>query len=220
MKTLSVGDIQDKLRPWALRKLDRENFDKIMDDELIDAINGVAQDLNEQAEIHSERYNNTTVKGETNYEMQGVILKVYYFRYEDADWKDQRWTFVEDVIVLKNEPGSDDINMDIHYLRQIEYVTNVKTDEVDLPSEVLLDFLDLLKVKLLVDWGDLPPEEYQQRLLYYAQKARQKLPTRAANNYGVFSHWLGRDDTKYDITDQWVSQDSVTVDASGNYYFV
>ena len=221
MKTLSVGEIKEKLRPWAYRKLDQQNFDKIKDDELIDAINLVAQDLNERAEIRKERYNKNAVLGETNYEMQGDILKVYYFYYKDDDWKKQRWTWVGDVIVLKNPPSSNDVEMDIRYLRQVEPVTNTDTDEIDLPAEVLLDFLDLLKTKLLVDFGDAENEIYQARLEFVVRKILMKLPERGLVDKTTFSYYLGiNDGSKYDITDFWVSQDSVTVDTSGNIIFI
>jgi len=152
--------------------------------------------------------------------MQGVILKVLYFKYEDAYWKTQRYAFVQDVIVLKTAPTGTP-ELDIHYLRDVENLVN-DTDEVDLPDELLLDYKELLKYKVKVEFGDLPNAEYLSWLKILANRSRGVVQHMRINNGEIMRNWypdsLG--DREYDITDQRVSQDSVTADVDGDYIFI
>lgn len=222
MKTLNFSEIKEKLRPWALRNLPEKDWQWIDDDELVDKCNIVARRLNSKAELRQERYNNNTTSGETNYEMAGDILEVYLFLYKDAStYKDQRYTWVGDVIVLKEEPDGE-IEMDIRYLRDIEEITNSNLDEVDLPPEGLDGFLQLLKKKWLLDIGVIHEDEFERELMRVAAEVQERMPRLGIRDTRIFRHTRGlmTDDTLYDITDHRLSQDSVTVDVDGDYIFL
>lgn len=225
MKTLSFAEIKEKLYPWGQRNLPPEDQKWIGDDdELVDKCNFVAREMNKlgKGELNQERYNNDTTDGETNYELSGDILEIYLFLYKDASsYKDQRWTWVNDVIVLKEEPDGA-IEMDIRYLRDITEITNEDTDEVDLPREALDGFITLLKQMILRDLGIISAQQYDDELDRIITDVHSSIPAMAMRDTKIFRHTmtLQVDDQLYDITDQRVSQDSVTVDVDGDYIFL
>jgi len=216
-----VSQIQDKVRPELLRRIPLPNLKLITDDEFIDIINRTQSDLNRLAQIHWERYYAETTDQETNYEMARPVLEVAYFYYEDDDWGDQRFTWVNDVIVLKEAPAAD-IQMDIRYLGDTLDVDAV-TDEIDIPDEILSDFLSIVKTAALIQFSDLPRDEYDKELEYRAEKIKSMRPRRGTlPDKGIFRYWIGivdHDDHVYDITGQWVSNDSVVYDGT-DYIFV
>lgn len=216
---LSLSQLQTKVQLFALRKFDEDKLGDLDDTEILNIFNQVADDFNVEGAIRRERYYNDTTAGETNYEMQGVIRRVYLFKYEDTDFETQYYSFVNDTIVLKNSPGGQ-FKLDIHYLRAVEAIAN-PTDQVDLPETVLLDYVDLVKKRLEVEYGD---EEEAVYTAYLKQKGRQARRGRHLQpiSPGIMRVWgtYETDDTIYDITDNWVSEDSVTADITGHYYFI
>ena len=109
--------------------------------------------------------------------------------------------------------------MDIEYVRDIEEVAD-DTDEIDLPEAHQGDFMDLLKMRLKVDLADLEEAAYQAYLQMKARLAPRK--THQRDTGGTWRHWVvpALGDDLYDITENWVSQDSVTADFAGHYYFI
>jgi len=217
--SLTLATMKTKLQIWALRKFDEDKLGDFDDTEALDIFNQVAEDFNLEAAIRRERYYEDTVEGETNYEMMGVIKKVLLFKYHDTAFETQYWSFVVDTIVLKNSPGGT-VKLDIHYLRAVEALTD-PTDEVDLPDSVLLDYLDLVKKRLEVEYGDVDDAVYTTYLKTKARSARKGRHIQPIHPgvMRVWGTWASGDDI-YDITDQWVSQDSVTADVDGHYFFI
>jgi hypothetical protein len=216
---LTLSTMKEKIQIWALRKFEEDKLGDFDDTEHLDIFNQVAEDFNLKAAIRRERYYNDTVAGETNYEMAGVIKKVLLFKYHDTGFETQEWSFAVDTIVLKNAPGGT-VQLDIHYLRAVEKLVD-PTDEVDLPDSVLLDYLDLVKKRLEVEYGDEEDAVYTAYLKTKARLARKGRHIQPIHPgvMRVWGTWASGDDL-YDITDQWVSNDSVTMDITGHYYFI
>ena len=169
--SLTLSTMKEKLQIWALRKFDEDKLGDFDDTEFLDLVNQVAEDFNLEAAIRRERYYQETTSGETNYEMQGVIKKVLLFKYHSTEFETQYYSFAVDTIVLKNSPGGQ-IQLDIHYLRAVEALVD-PTDEVDLPDSVLLDYLDLVKKRLEVEYGDEDEAVYTAYLKTKAHLARK-----------------------------------------------
>jgi hypothetical protein len=184
-------------------------------------MNRVASDLNLEAEIRIERYNKDTVAGQTNYELQGDIHYVYYFYYKHSAWAKQRWTTVNDVIVLKNDPASA-IQMDIHYLRHTEKVTITDTDEIDLPDHANSHYKDLVRARMMVEFMGESEEVYNQKLLDKAAMLRQRQTNNNMESIPQSIEWATYSEgtKQYDITPQWVSQDSVATFDSSDVEFI
>lgn len=226
---ISKNTIQERLRPFILRSVSKEVIGLLTDDEFLGMYNDVAKDLNEMAEIRLEKFDkesNTTNAEDsdlTNYLTQRPILKVYSFMYEDDAWGDQIWSWSLDsngngVIVLKTAPTSG-VRMIIEYLGDLEDVTN-DSDEIDLPDNLLPEYLELLKKRILADYTD-QRVEYEKWLDYYSDKARMKTENRMMGNK-LRRSWLGMtgDDHVYEINQQWVSAgDNMYTDVNGIFFF-
>lgn len=226
---ISKDTIQERLRPFILRSVNKEVIGLLTDAEFLDMYNDVAKDLNESAEIRIEKFDkecNTTNAEDsdlTNYLTQRPILKVFSFMYEDDAWVDQIWSWSLDsngngVIVLKTAPATG-VRMIIEYLGDLENVTD-SSDEIDLPNNLLVEFLELLKKRILADYTD-QNVEYEKWLDYYAQKARMKTENRMMGNK-LRRSWLGMtgDDHVYEINQQWVSAgDNMYTDVNGIFFF-
>lgn len=217
--SLTLTQIKEQTQIWALRKFDEDKLGDFDDTELLNIFNQVAEDFNLEAAIRRERYYNKTVAGETNYEMAGVIKRVLLFKYHDTEFETQQWSFAVDTIVLKNSPGGT-VQLDIHYLRAIEALAD-PADEVDLPESVLIDYMDLVRKRIEVEYGDQEEAVYTAYLKTKASMARRGRHIQPIHPgvMRVWATWAGGDDI-YDITDQWVSNDSVTMDIDGHYYFI
>ena len=203
---------------WAIRNIPEEQLTDFLDEELIDMMNMVARDFNAKAAIHTERYYAETEDATTNYEVQSTILKILWFKYEADDCDNQYWTFVDDVIVLKETPGSG-IQMDIEYVRDIEEVEE-DYDEINLPEAHMGDFIDLLKMRMKVELKDVEEVAYTAYLEMKSKLSSSKVHNRDTG--GVWRYWFlpEKGDAQYDITENWVSQDSVTIDVDGDYIFI
>jgi len=223
---ISRKRIESRLQPWLPTKLPEQVLDDLVPEDFLDNFNQVANDLNEKAFINVERYykktgtDNSEDSLATNYLAQGVILNVLSFKYESSEWKSQYYGFNGDRFFLKVAPD-DGIQMDMWYLRQCEDI-DVLTDEIDLPEAVYHDYFELLKFKILSDYGLGNVRPYEEMLSYYGAKVLQKIPQVALQNEGVRRSWfeLNNDDTIYEIGDQWLSLDNWTVDANGDYFHV
>lgn len=214
----SVNDIKTRIQMWAIRNLDPSILSKISDDEFIDILNTVARDFNIAGTIHLERYHKDTTAGTTNYEMAGVILEVFWFYYKDDDYATQHWSHISDTIVLEDTP-SGETEMDIEYLRDIEDVLD-DTDQIDLPEPLQMDYLELVRTKFKVEFAGAEDALYQLKLDEKAKNMGRKRHSRDTG--GVWRHWAtpDKDDTQYDITENWISNENLVSDADGDYFFV
>ena len=220
---ISVAEIQSRLQPFLLVHLKPEVQDLLLDSDYLRIMNDTAHDLNEEGNLLLERWNNTGStdlfedSGVTNLLVAGVIHKILYFKYEDEDWEDQRYSHIDDRLVLKD--SANEVDMDIWYLRRCEEVAET-TDEIDLPAETLTDYMELLKTRVRIDYGDLTHVDYQDALRFYGAKASTKIPKHAMQNVGIMRHWFYQnDDAQYNITKQWVSIGNFVADVSGNYTY-
>jgi len=214
-----VNEIQNKVRAELRRKLPFETLPLITNEEFYDICNRVQRDINIRAEVHWERYYQDATADETNYEMAGKILKVVYFYYESSDYADQRYTYIDDVIVLKTAPSA--VQLDIRYLRDTGDISG-PTDEIDLPDNLMSDFIDLVRTLSMIRFGDMPQERYDAELEAKIPMIKMQLPRRGAlPDKGVLRYDPSgeRNDFKYVITNNWVSADSVVYDGS-NYIFI
>ena len=224
---LSIAEIDSRLQPYLLVHLDKKVLDLLTNSDFYRIYTDVSKDLNEEAELNQEVWENTggaTMAEDdeyTNYLMAGDIIKVYSFKYEGSDWRDQRYSYVNDRIILKDDANG--IDMKIQYLRQCEAVTE-SADEIDLPDGVLTDFIELLKIRLRMDYGDLKNIDYESALKFYGEKASRHVPSHALKGEGIRRNWLELDDSDdnlYEIADRfYVGMENFTSDVNGNYTYV
>jgi len=223
---ISINRIQSRLQPFLLANLKPEVIDVLMPEDFVEIYNEVANDLNETAQLRIEHYYKltSTTSAEdtsmTNFLLQGIIKKVLSFKFETSGWKDIRYTYINDRIVFKaaNAAG---IQMDIWYLRQCEEVSG-NSDEIDLDNSVLPEYLELLKVKIMQDYGGMTDIDYENKLQHYSLKARQKVKIHSLSDQGIRRSWLEQsgDDTVYEIVNQWISQDNFATNLDGDLVYV
>lgn len=222
---ITLNEIKSRLRPYLLVHLKSKILDLLSDSDFLQIFNDVAKDLNEQGQLNIERYNKSTgsVAAEnddyTNYLLQGIIIKILYFKYDSYTWEDQKYTYQNDRLALKTAPA-EGVEMDIRYLRDCEVMTDI-TDQVDLPDNVVPEYVELLKVRLRIDYGGLKASNYEEALQFYGDKAGNKVQQHAVKEMKVFRRWMNQtgDDTIYDITDQWISLDNFLTDVNGNLVY-
>lgn len=223
--SLSLSQIQDRLRPFLLVNVDKEVITLLNDTDLLGVFNDTANDFNDMGILNVERYNKDTgsVAAEStdttyrNYLLQGEISKILYFKYEADGWATQQYTYTEDRIALKTAPGSG-VEMDIRYLRKCEDIAD-PTDTVDLPDNVMPEYLELLKKRILADYTN-QVVDYEASLRFWADKASGKVQKHAIGDLGTFRHWFYQnDDSQYDITDFWISQDHFVASADGDLIY-
>jgi hypothetical protein len=223
---ISKAEVQSRLQPYLLVHFDKKVLDLLTDSDFVRIFNDVAKDLNEEAHLNQERWKNegstTTAEDSsiTNFLMQGLVLRVYSFKFESSSWQDQRFSYIQDRIVLKE--SADGTDMDIQYLRDCEDVS-LDADEIDLPNQVLMDYVNLVEAYLNMKYGEGDAGTYEEALRFYGQKAQMHVQHRAMRDEGVRRSWfdLDTDDNKYDLSDRyWVGMENFTSDASGNYTYV
>jgi len=212
----SLADIKSLIQPWSLRNFSSDQIHDFDDDEFVEMVNKVQRDLNSYGAINLERRRQTMDAGDFNKQLTGDIVKVIWIKYEDYDYADQYWGFVGDTLVFKETP-TNDVVIDCEFLRQCEDVAD-DTDEVDLPEAYMNDLLDLIKKRMQVEFGQLEEALYYQ----YLKGLGRDAPIKRHHNRtgGVWRHWFldEKGDDQYDITDNYVSQDSIYVGDDGLYY--
>ena len=221
---ISKTRIENRIRPWLTMTVDAERLGMHDADTLLEIFNEVMHDLNREAELNVERFykltgtDNAEDAEATNYLVQGNIERVMSFRLEDSDWDDVEYSYINDRLLLNQT--SDDAQMDVLYLRQCEELS-AASDEIDLPFQVEKDYFDLLKYRLLHEFGGAPIDEYMQKLEYYANKACQRVDRPQANKGQIRRNWFFQtDDERYMITNKHATIENWVVDISGNYQFV
>lgn len=221
---LSKSRIQNRLRPILLAKLPKEIIDEFVDEDWLEYFNNVAEDLNREAYLRLERYCKTTGADNsedddyTNYLVQRKIEKVLSISLHDPDWEDIKWTFLEDRIALSQT--SNGYKLDILYLGKPESV-DALTDEIDLPDEVLEEYMEILEAKILSKFSDNGNIDYQQILDFYGKRARQKAGKNIYYNKGIKRTWFHQkgDDFVYDIKKNYVSLENFTTDINSNLVY-
>lgn len=233
--SLLLSEIKTKMQPYVLRHIDKNTAEWIFDTEFVDIVNYVQNQLNELGYLNAERYYRKTVNGTNNYEMAGDIIKIRRFKYEDSTYESQYYAVVQSVygsgethegqfysvIVLKNTPATSETQMDIHYLRRCFDLT-VDSDPLDLPDKYIPEFLELLKIKIRVDFGNEDPALFEKYLDYYANKCRAKSNRPDINEGRVVRYWGRLDATSdllYDITEKRLSEDHVISGESGYSWY-
>jgi hypothetical protein len=235
--SITWSEIKTKIRPYFLRFVEPEIIEFITDSDIADVCNFVADQMNEAAHINVERYYRKTVIDQNDYEMNGDIIKIIYLKYESGDFTTQKYTVVPvayaegddnegefySVIVFKITPTSANIQLDILYLRRCHKILpTADTDQLDLPDKVIPDFLELLKTKIRVDYGNADPLIWDRDLQIKCNSIIGKLDNpdikkgRVRNYWGVMDT---KDDNFYDIVDKRLSEDHVYTDVNGNFYW-
>lgn len=229
--SLTVADAKLRLLPFVLRNVRKELHKFFTNAELINILNKVAEDLNKQASIHIERYYHKTVTDQNYYELDGDVLKMLWFVYPASNYMIQQYSILrvtgtpyKSLIVFKYTPDNDDIQLDITYLRHVNQVTDSDTDEVDIPDRFISEYMDLVKQRILVDYGDQNPLDYDAYLRLKAKEVNKALdPIPMAGKSGVKSYWMGldnSDDHRFEIKDQRVSESHITANVDGTYTWV
>lgn len=222
--SINLSEIKDRLRPFLMTHWEPDVLDLMVDDDFLNIFNDVANDLNDEGQINLERFYAKTGSTHaedsnyTNYLMAGDISKVLSFWYEAADWDDQYYSYTADRIILK-ETASSGIQMDIRYLRKCEDLVD-PTDEVDLPDEVIPEYMELLKKRLLTDYGTQKVESYESALMFYSSKAYGKMNVRIIEKR-LSKTWMGQvGGDNYDITNNYISLDNFVSGVDDNYSYI
>jgi len=222
--SITLQNLHDRLEPFLLVHIPKENLDLLVDADFLRIFNDVANDLNLAADIRWERFYKkcTTANAEdtdlTNYLLDGDIAKIISFKYKASTWRTQYYSYTADRVVLKVAPSSD-TQLYIHYIRDTEDLVDL-TDEVDLPDSVVPDFENLIKIRMQIDYGDYKSMTYEGALEFYARKVMAKLPRR--NLGGPRRSWLdsSTDDNLYEIKKNWIGMENFAADVSGDYIHV
>lgn len=222
---ISKSTIETRLRPYLLTHLPASVQDLMNDTVLLAEFNQVAHDLNERGQLNLERFRkkaNTTNSEDayrTNYLLQGTVSKVVTVRYEGADWETMYWTYSSDRIAFGPNQPTEDVIIEVRYVRRCEEVS-ADSDTIDLPAQVDADYLQLLKEKFMVDYGEGSNRSYEDALDYYAQSARRKVDSLAFPNKGIARFWFHQsgDDTVYDITSNYLPGENWTTDVNSNLF--
>jgi hypothetical protein len=146
-------------------------------------------------------------------EVQADILHVYFFQQKSSDWKDQRYGTLSDNFVFQKEIKADTW-IDIIYLRDVREIVNEDTEAIDLPGYALDAFYDLLQLRFMVEFGDADSSEYELLLNARSKSLRKYRRNDMLINIPC-SYELGSSSSAtYDITDQRISDDLISVDSN------
>jgi len=228
---ISKATVEARLRPYLLSRIKSDVLDAISNSTFVSIYNDVARDINSLVEIHITRYykqcNTANAENEelTNYILERRPLKVYSLKYNDPQWRDQYWVKLADGsnngrIVFKNSPP-EGTQLDIMYLGDINNVVG-DTDNIDLPDEILPEYMTLLKFKIEGEYGSIPPTEYETMLRYLVEKINLKIARKPLQGSGIRKYWFWDygDDTVYEVLDNEVGDENLTSIGSGNYGFI
>lgn len=223
--SLSKVKIQNRLSPFLLQTISSEILGLLTEDDFLDIFNSVAADLNDSAQIHIERYfkktgaDNSEDSNYTNYLLDGEIRKIISFKLEDINWENISYAFISDRIILDKK--STNAQMTILYLRDVEDVS-ADTDVIDLPESLFEDYLSLLRLRIVQEYGQTPSQTYEEALAYYTEKAQEKLSRTKVNHSKVRREWMQQtgDDFIYMITDKEIGIENFILGQDGNYTHV
>lgn len=231
---LTFAQLKNNTRPALLAQIPEGKIKFLTNNRLVEVANQVANDLNTKAEIHHQYFYRTTTAAETNYVLQGPIARIYKIKLTDIDFLKRYWARVpKDAdgygrIVLKTEPDGDEL-LEVWYLRDILVIDGDDTDEIDLPEAALFDFLDLVKLKILVDLGVVAQAEYDAKFNYATRNINARLDRMGFIPRRPRNFWLGliggstdypQDEYVYDITKNEKGQENIVADGLGHYYWI
>jgi len=219
-----VSKLKSDLRPWALSTIPPDLLDTLQDSDFVATFNAVARDINDVAQVRTERYykkcnsDNAEDANLTNFLLQGVINKVYKVIYYDDSAPDQYYTYTADRFILK-VAAVEDTWLEVDYLRDIEEVTISDTDEIDLPDTCYHEYLTLVKERIAFDYSLRDGANYEVKLNSAAVILRRKV-SQPLNKGKVADSWYGLDNRYYDITDRYLGMENFAADISGDYSHV
>ena len=222
---ISKAKIESRLRPWAQAVLDEDQYGMLTPEHLLELFNEACEDLNSHGQVRIERFLKKTGSdlaedsNKTNYLLNGVIERIISFKYSTSGYETQEYSYISDRLILKT--GSEGVEMDITYLRKTEKI-EADSDEIDLPEEIIPEYLALLRVKIMDEMGISAPDAYQDALMAYKEKVQHKLQRPLWKPGEVKRSWMGQsgDDHYGLIKDNYIGIENFTLDVSGNYTYV
>lgn len=217
----TVAEIKTKLLPWLQINFDPNKSKWLLDTELIDQINTVAEDINIDAMLQMERFYQNAVADQTNYTLDYEILKITNFIFRDSNFSKQRWvktnsygTDLLSTIVFRNAAVSTSTLIDITYLRKLAKVEG-DSSEVDLPDLIFGDFMDLLKQRLRCEYNSEDSLAYQQKREITARNVNGKIPD--STPLKLKSNFV-LNETDYDILDYEVGVENILYNVATSQY--
>lgn len=220
-----VSKLKSDLRPWILVNIPPDRLDMLQNSDFVAIWNYVARDMNDLAQFHTERFyqkansDNAEDSNLTNYLLQGVIRKIFSLVLLDDSANVQHYSYIQDRLIFE-DALTEDVQIDVSYLRDIEDITDTDTDEIDIPTEIYHEYLDLVKAKISSEYSADDPMDYQAKLNSLHRQILRKVAHPHINNKDVESSWFGNDNRYYDITQQYIGIENFTVDVNGNYTHV
>ena len=208
---MTRDDIIKEIYPFVQSNVPPEKIKYYTDISLDRILNFVADHLNNKFVYNLEFEEFITAASTTNYSLRGNVERALYFFYENAAYATQRYSYSDNVLILKNDPGVTSVKFS--YLRKVNplsYTNNAAA--LDLPSSIHHYFIELVKAKILEDAVSKDFRGHYIKtlnellgVLNYAGSLPKRIRTKTK---GV---WLGQtgDGSVYDITNQYVSIASV-----------
>lgn len=233
---LTFLQIKEYTRPDLLITIPEEKTKYLTNDKLVQAVNDIARDLNSRAEIRSEKFYRSTTASQNNYTLNGPVLKIYKVKYHVQDYLDIEWARVPKdnngngrIVINEDDVGGGDL-LEVWYLRDTLDIDGNNTDEVDLPDEALVNFVDLVKLKILSDIGQVGQDQYDMKFIYSIQNIKSRIDRKHFIPHRPKDFWLGltgsssdypEDEYLYEITKNEVGGENIAFNpATGNYYWV
>ena len=232
---LTFLQVKNDTRPDLLVVIPEEKIKYLTNDKLVQAVNGIARDLNSRAEIRSEKFYRTTTQGENNYTLYGPVLKIYKVKYHVNDFLDIQWARVpkdsngNGRIVLNIDDVGENL-LEVWYLRDILDIDGNNTDQIDLPDGALVNFVDLVKLKILADMGIVGQDQYDMKFQYSIRNINSRIDRSHFRPSRPKDFWLGltggsssypSDEYRYEITKNEVGGENIAYNpATGKYYWV
>jgi len=220
-----VSKLKSDLRPWIPINIPPDRLDTLQDSDFVAIFNYVARDMNDLATIRTERFYQkaTTDNAEdsdlTNYLVQGVIKKVFELIFNDDAAYNQFYSYTAARLIFKNAV-TEDTQIDMFYLRDIEDITITDSDEVDLPTSVYHEYLDLVKARITNDFSMDDSMSYQARLDALIPQILRRVAQPVLRNKEVKESWFGKDDRYYDIEHKFIGIENFVADINGDYSHV
>jgi len=224
--SVTLQNIYDRIQPFLLRKLSKEQLQDMVNADFLVLANSVQEDVNIEAYANRERYYRLT-DGTNVAELVGEPINIYKFKY-NGDYRidsTQKWCLATNVsagtltsIIFKSTPSAG-IRLEIDYLRKANTLVDL-TDEIDLPSQLEQDYMELLRTKTLTVYGDEDPLRYEMEL--ERRFTKMNVRVRELPDDGVRSSMAGftSDDFDYDLVDNEVGNENVVADINGAYTWI
>jgi len=220
-----VSKLKSDLRPWIPINIPPDRLDTLQDSDFVAIFNYVARDMNDLATIRTERFyqkansDNAEDSDLTNYLVQGVIKKVFELIFNDDAAYNQFYSYTADRLIFKNAI-TEDTQIDLFYLRDVENITIDDAEEVDLPDTVYHEYLDLVKARIMSDYSMDDSMSYQARLDVIIPQLLRRVAQPVLKNKEVKNTWFGNDNRYYEITQRFIGIENFVADINGDYSHV